>query len=69
MGTPALLLPRSAMSLPRLAPPRKSRLLRALRRWAPYGIVAGGLLAASEMLWLWQTWPVREMLSTAAGVP
>lgn len=34
-------------------------------RWRPWlrvAIAAGVLLLASEALWLWQTWPVRELL-------
>lgn len=32
------------------------------RPWARVAIAAGVLLLASEALWLWQTWPVRELL-------
>lgn len=46
--------------------PLKERLLR----WAPYGAVALMLLVASEILWRWQTWPVRELLgSTGVAGP
>lgn len=31
--------------------------------WA-YLLVALALLAASEILWLWHSWPVREILET-----
>jgi hypothetical protein len=31
-------------------------------RWLRLLAVAAVLLAASEALWLWQTWPVRELL-------
>lgn len=46
-------------SSPRLAPP--SMLGRWLRVAA--GILV--LLALSECIWLWQTWPVRELLQPA----
>lgn len=48
-------------------PPRPRRPVRRLRRWAPYLVVALALLATSEMLWLWQTWPVRHLLAISAG--
>lgn len=42
----------------------------AWRHWARVGALAFLLLAASEALWLWQTWPVRELLQApAAPVP
>jgi hypothetical protein len=28
----------------------------------PYVLIAGTLLAASEILWLWHSWPVRQVL-------
>jgi polyferredoxin len=40
---------------------------RHLRRWGPYWILALALLAASQMLWLWQSWPVRELLAVMGG--
>jgi hypothetical protein len=49
------------------APPRRPRRPGALRRWAPYLVAALALLATSEMLWQWQTWPVRELLAISAG--
>jgi hypothetical protein len=30
--------------------------------WLRVAAVAVGLLMLSEALWLWQTWPVRELL-------
>ena len=48
------------------APPRPRR-TGAFRRWAPYLVAALALLATSEMLWQWQTWPVRELLAISAG--
>jgi hypothetical protein len=34
-------------------------------QWLRVVLVAFVLLAFSEALWLWQTWPVRELLLTA----
>jgi len=37
-------------------------------RWRDWLVVAASaliLLALSEALWLWQTWPVRELLQSA----
>lgn len=31
-------------------------------RWLTVAVGAVVLLALSETLWLWQTWPVRELL-------
>ena len=39
-------------------------------RWRPWlrvALAAGALLLLSEALWVWQTWPVRELLEPAAG--
>lgn len=39
-------------------------------RWKPWlriGAAAVTLLVLSEALWLWQTWPVRELLQPPAG--
>jgi hypothetical protein len=30
--------------------------------WLRVALAAGALLLVSEALWLWQTWPVRELL-------
>jgi hypothetical protein len=32
------------------------------RPWLRVVLAAGALLLLSEALWLWQTWPVRELL-------
>ena len=45
----------------------RMRLGLHLRRWGAHWVVGAGLLAASEMLWRWQTWPVRDMLSATVG--
>lgn len=34
----------------------------ALGQWLRVGAAALTLLMLSEALWLWQTWPVRELL-------
>ncbi|PLZ00085.1 type IV secretion protein DotU [Burkholderia sp. WAC0059] len=45
--------------------PRK---LPTLSRWSVIGLCTVlALLAISEMLWLWQSWPVREALRNAAS--
>ena len=36
------------------------------RAWLRVAAAAGALLLLSELLWLWQTWPVRELLAPAA---
>jgi type VI secretion system protein ImpK len=42
----------------------------AARRWLGLALGAVALLAVSEVLWLWQTWPVRELLqSVPAATP
>ena len=35
--------------------------------WLPLATAALVLLLVSEALWLWQTWPVRELLQPAAS--
>ena len=40
--------------------------------WRPWLGVAGAallLLALSEAIWLWQTWPVRDLLQSAVPTP
>jgi hypothetical protein len=44
-------------SNPRQAPPS------ALGRWLRVAAGAALLLALSQALWLWQSWPVRELLA------
>jgi hypothetical protein len=36
--------------------------LRPVRAVLPYVLVAAALLAVSEVLWLWHSWPVRQVL-------
>lgn len=60
----------AAQTMPVPLPRRTRRLAGHLRRWGPYWVVAIALLAASQMLWRWQTWNVRVLLAgTGAGTP
>ncbi|WP_294770471.1 DotU family type IV/VI secretion system protein [uncultured Rhodoferax sp.] len=46
--------------------PRK---MPTLSRWSVIFLVGVlGLLAVSELLWLWQSWPVREVLQVGQGL-
>jgi hypothetical protein len=51
---------------PRPHPPHRLqsryRRLRPLRAALPYALIAAALLATSEILWLWHSWPVRQVL-------
>jgi hypothetical protein len=38
------------------------RTSRPLRAALPYALIAAALLATSEILWLWHSWPVRQVL-------
>jgi hypothetical protein len=38
------------------------------RQWLQVAAAALALLALSEALWLWQTWPVRELLATPVAL-
>lgn len=46
---------------PEQVPPAR----RAWRDWIPVAGCALLLLVLSQALWLWQTWPVRELLQSA----
>lgn len=58
--------------------PLRSRLSRSPAAWlarlrlprAPwvYAIAAAVLLALSQLLWLWHSWPVREILDSERSV-
>ncbi len=48
--------------------PWRNRLRRHLRPCGPCWAVGLALLAASQMLWRWQTWSVRTLLA-AGGLP
>jgi hypothetical protein len=43
--------------------PRRFRWLE----WLQFAALALMLLVVSEALWLWQTWPVRELLQPATA--
>lgn len=47
--------------------PRGRRLARHLRRWGAHWMVGLALLAASQMLWRWQTWKLRTLLQLFDG--
>lgn len=36
------------------------------RQWLRLGAAAVALIALSEAFWIWQTWPVRELLQPSA---
>lgn len=49
---------------------RRQEQLPVLARWLRLAAAALVLLLLSETLWLWQTWPVRELLQPpAASLP
>jgi hypothetical protein len=54
---------------PKYLDPRSSPSARAGAQWLRLRAVALALLALSEALWVWQTWPVRELLHPAAAAP
>lgn len=39
------------------------------RAWLQVAAIAGVLLALSEALWVWQSWPVRDLLQPAPTRP
>jgi hypothetical protein len=41
----------------------------AWKQWAQVAALAVVLLVISEAVWMWQTWPVRELLQPAPAVP
>lgn len=50
--------------------PGSTQTQAAPARWKPWlqlAAAAAVLLLVSEALWIWQTWPVRELLQPAAG--
>lgn len=47
-------------------PPARERRRRLLRKWAPVAVAGVALLALSQALWLWQSWPVRQLLVSGA---
>jgi type VI secretion system protein ImpK len=49
-----------AAEIPESGPARPMR--ARWRDWLRVGALAVALLVVSEAIWLWQTWPVRELL-------
>lgn len=47
------------------APPARA----GWRQWLRLVLAALLLLAVSEALWVWQTWPVRELLQATPAQP
>lgn len=47
----------------------QQRVRAGWREWMRLIAAALALLALSEALWVWQTWPVRELLHPAAAAP
>lgn len=39
------------------------------QQWLQVGALAAALLVLSEVVWLWQTWPVRELLHPVTTPP
>jgi hypothetical protein len=52
--------------LPETAPSPAARPQKHWREWLQFAALALILLLLSEALWLWQTWPVRDLLQPAA---
>ena len=42
--------------------------LGALRAVGSYVLVVAALLGASEILWLWHSWPVRQVLESEQAI-
>ncbi|MEJ7929189.1 hypothetical protein WG922_04310 [Ramlibacter sp. AN1015] len=45
---------------------RRGRVARHLRRFGVFWLVALALLIASQMLWQWHTWPVRDLMDAVS---
>jgi type VI secretion system protein ImpK len=43
------------------------RLPKISRWWIKFGLIFAGLLVLSELVWLWQSWPVRKSLDVTVG--
>jgi hypothetical protein len=46
-------------------PSARSRSRTGWKDWLLLAACGAGLLLLSQALWLWQTWPVRELLQAA----
>jgi hypothetical protein len=49
----------------RKATPPEARSRTSWKEWVLVAACALALLVLSQALWLWQTWPVRELLQAA----
>lgn len=58
-------VPAHGAASPAQAPARPPR---SFRRWLALSVAALGLLAASQLIWQWETWPVRQLLGAASPV-
>ena len=53
-----------------ISEPARARAVQAgWRPWLRVAALAAGLLLVSEALWLWQTWPVRDLLQPESVTP
>ena len=43
------------------------RLPKISRWWIKFGLIFAGMLVVSELVWLWQSWPVRKSLDITVG--
>jgi hypothetical protein len=59
--------PESPVGRDREATPPTSHARAGWRDWVLVAACALILLALSQALWLWQTWPVRDLLQSAPG--
>lgn len=48
--------------------PARARRWARMKKWAPAVVAAVVLLALSQALWLWQSWPVRQLLQSSAAM-
>lgn len=46
--------------------PRPGRLKRHLARWGAIYLAAVVLLGLSQVVWIWQSWPVRHLLEAGS---
>jgi type VI secretion system protein ImpK len=43
------------------------RLPKISRWWIHFGLMLAAMLVLSELVWLWQSWPVRKSLDVTVG--